>query len=103
MSFLLDPKGTIGAVWLRKGAMLTPSRARIGTSQSDLKSLYPTVAMQKGYYPVPGDGEPKYIDSMLSVPSTNASRLLRFDTGGARVTQIVAGEKSLVEMKEFCG
>jgi hypothetical protein len=89
------PRGRLGAVFLRKGAV-TGKGIRIGSTLAQLQRAYPTLTSRPDRYIHGGRN--------YSLLRARAPRWeIRFDVSPAkRVTQIVFGERESVRLDEGC-
>ena len=87
--------GRVTRIEVRSGSIPTSAGAKIGDSESRIKSLYPGVASTPHKYVTGGH----YLTVMGSDP---ANRIV-FETDGSRVTTFRSGKIPAVENVEGCG
>ena len=87
--------GRVARVEVRSGSIPTSAGAKIGDSETRIKSLYPGVAVTPHKYVTGGH----YLTVMGSDP---ANRIV-FETDGSKVTTFRSGRTPAVENVEGCG
>ena len=87
--------GRVARVEVRSGSIPTSAGAKIGSTESRIKSLYPGVASTPHKYVTGGH--------YLTVMGSNPANRIVFETDGSRVTTFRSGTTPAVENVEGCG
>lgn len=91
--------GKIARVEVRSGGIATGEGARIGDSESRIKSLYAGRVTSTPHKYVSGA---HYLTVIPSAPADSAYRIV-FETDGSKVTEYRSGRTPAVEQVERCG
>jgi hypothetical protein len=87
--------GRVARVEVRSGSIATSTGARIGDSESRIKSLYPAIATTPHKYVTGGH--------YLTVTGSDPANRIVFETDGSKVTTFRSGKTPAVEYVEGCG